>query len=62
MIGYVSRLADRLLALVVPNGAAGACPCGDSWCTDWYGRCSSSSELTYCRSFCNCDYYCPSCC
>jgi hypothetical protein len=55
MLRSCATLADRLLELVVPRTTAGACPCGDSYCTtsvcdhDWEGN-----ELLW-RHYTNCN-------
>jgi hypothetical protein len=33
MVSIIARLSDRLLAGIVPNTTAGACPCGDAFCS-----------------------------
>lgn len=50
-MAVLGRLADRMLGAVLPQADAGACPCGDSYCT--YSGCPRGYKRT-CRDNCNC--------
>lgn len=51
MTKTLGRMTDRLLAALVPKTTAGACPCGDSYCTP--SGCSGG-KVHKCRDSCDC--------
>jgi hypothetical protein len=52
LITLVESLSDRLLSLIVPRTTASACPCGDSWCSDYW--CWGNTYQQYWTN-CNCE-------
>jgi hypothetical protein len=66
MLKYCGSVADRLLEMLVPRAVAGACPCGDNYCTrqvcanDWEGNVKFWHHYTNCHCVIvsrNCDCY-----
>jgi hypothetical protein len=57
MLKYCATVADRLLEMVVPRVSAGACPCGDSFCSThvcFTDPVTGASKLWW-RVFTNCN-------
>lgn len=51
MTKTLGRMSDRLLAVLVPKTSAGACACGDMWCST--SGCARGKVKT-CRANCDC--------
>ena len=46
MTRKLSRLADRLVAAVVPKTSAGACACNDCWCATGGRWCCANCDCS----------------
>ena len=52
MLKYCELIADRLLEVIVPRADAGACPCGDAYCTTF--PCDATVRTWRHYTNCNC--------
>jgi hypothetical protein len=53
MLTTVEKWADQLLSVVAPKADAGACPCGDSWCSQ--DVCDNKTIWVWWRYYTNCN-------
>jgi hypothetical protein len=53
MLKYCELIADRLLEVIVPRADAGACPCGDHYCSTEHCA-TTATEIVYFHNYTNC--------
>jgi hypothetical protein len=53
MLKYCELIADRLLEVIVPRVDAGACPCGDNYCSTIHCA-TTATEIVYFQRWTNC--------